>query len=379
MAKTLLARVRQELGHSQDAVIRLLLARADATNAAIATGRSLKTKLSRWENGHETPAPYYQALFRDVYGRTNEELGFPAAVEEIDDAATELADRLIVAQRIDPETVELFRRQVDNARHMDQRFGSVALLDQLRSQIGQIEDLLSHALLSSQRAPLAATLTEASTLAGWTSLDRRATQQAWQHYERAKAAAREAGSPSLLAHAQAEQAMVLVEIDQTHDAVGLVSEAVELGRTTTAPLLRAWLAATLGEVLAADGRRDDALRAFDQADELLPADPRDPALPFVFLGGTHLARWRGSAIARLGEPDAITQLTDALDGHPATFSRARASLLVDLAHAHGATGDRDAALSYAGQARRLAAQISSERQKRRLKRLTLPGTSILGA
>ncbi|ASO22042.1 tetratricopeptide (TPR) repeat protein [Actinoalloteichus hoggarensis] len=379
MAKTLLARVRQELGHSQDAVIRLLLARADATNAAIATGRSLKTKLSRWENGHETPAPYYQALFRDVYGRTNAELGFPTEDDGVDDAATELADRLIVAQRLDPETVELFRRQVDHARHMDQRFGSVVLLDQLRSQIGQMEDLLSHALLSAQRAPLAGTLTEASTLAGWTSLDRGSTTQAWQHYERAKAAAREAESPSLLAHAQAEQAMVLLEIDETGAAVELVSEAVTLGRHGVAPLLRAWLAATLGEVLAADGRRDDALRAFDEADALLPADPRDPALPFVFLGGTHLVRWRGNAIARLGEPDAIAQLTDALDGHPATFSRARASLLVDLAHAHAATGDRDAARTYAGQARRLAAQLSSERQKRRLTRLILPGTSSLGA
>jgi hypothetical protein len=49
-------------------------------------------------------------------------------------------------------------------------------------------------------------LVEASTLAGWQALDRAALGQAWTHYERAKAAAREADSPALLAHAIAEQA-----------------------------------------------------------------------------------------------------------------------------------------------------------------------------
>lgn len=47
-------------------------------------------------------------------------------------------------------------------------------------------------------------------------------------------------------------------------------------------------------------------------------------------------------------------------------------MLVDLAFAYAAAGDRDAARSYAQQARRLALQIKSDRQLRRLTRLTLP-------
>jgi len=47
-------------------------------------------------------------------------------------------------------------------------------------------------------------------------------------------------------------------------------------------------------------------------------------------------------------------------------------MLVDLAFAHATAGDRDAALEYARQARRLAAQIKSDRQLRRLSGLILP-------
>ncbi|MGH3837262.1 MAG: hypothetical protein ACRDSF_16410 [Pseudonocardiaceae bacterium] len=138
--------------------------------------------------------------------------------------------------------------------------------------------------------------------------------------------------------------------------------------------LQAWLAAAHGETLAAAGHADDARRAFDTAIGLLPADPIDPALPFLFLADAHLDRWRGHALARVGAPEATDQLTTALARLPTDFVRARTGLLVDLAYAHAAAGDRDAALAHAQQARRLAAQIKSDRHQRRLSRLVLPGS-----
>ena len=105
---------------------------------------------------------------------------------------------------------------------------------------------------------------------------------------------------------------------------------------------------------------------------MLPANPVDPALPFLFLGDSHLDRWRGNALAHVGAPDAVDQLTAALARLPADFVRARTGLLVDLAYAHAAAGDRDAALVHARQARRLTAQIKSDRQLRRLNQLVLP-------
>jgi tetratricopeptide (TPR) repeat protein len=370
---TSLQAVRRQLGYTGAQVIDLLTRRADALHLPIANKASLKTKLSRWENGKEQPSQIYRRLFREIYGRTNAELGFPDEPEE-DPEATELRARLAIARTVDPQTVEVFRHQIGHARHIDRRFGALTQLEPLRTQIDQVQQLLTYRA-GPRRPALAGALVEASTLAGWQALDRAALGQAWTHYERAKTAAREAESPALLAHATAEQAFVLIDLDETAAAVDQLTHARTMVNGTSTPLLAAWLTAAHGETLAAAGHADGARRAFDTAADLLPADPVDPALPFLFLGDTHLDRWRGNALARVGAPEAIDQLTAALAHLPNEFVRARSGLLVDLASAHAAAGDRDAALSYARQARRLASQIKSDRQQRRLNQLVLPGSS----
>ncbi|MGH3927658.1 MAG: tetratricopeptide repeat protein, partial [Pseudonocardiaceae bacterium] len=109
---TSLQAVRWQLGYTAAQVIDLLTRRADALNLPIANKASLKTKLSRWENGKEQPSEIYRRLFREIYGRTNAELGFPDEPEE-DPEATELRNRLAVARTVDRETVEVFRHQID--------------------------------------------------------------------------------------------------------------------------------------------------------------------------------------------------------------------------------------------------------------------------
>jgi tetratricopeptide (TPR) repeat protein len=371
MAATKLQTVRRQLGYSAAAVIDMMVKRADALNLPIMTATSLKTKLSNWENGHESVSlPTYRRLFREIYGRTDDELGFPPESE--DNEADELRARLAVARAVNADTVELFRQQVENARRIDHRFGGITVLDQLRGHIKQIEGLLANSTNYGRRQALARVLTDASTLAGWQALDRAAIAQAWELHEKAKAAAREAGAPSLLAHATAQQAFILIDIGEFAAAVEQLADARALAEHGAPSLLRSWLAAAHGEGLAAVGRRDDTLRAFDAASTLLPNDPVDPHLPFLFLQGAHLDRWRGHALSRLGEPNAIDQLSDALPRTPTNFTRARTGMLVDLAFAHATAGDRDAALEYARQARRLASQIKSDRQLRRLSGLIMP-------
>lgn len=372
-SKTRLQVVRRQLDYSADDVIRMLDRLAKRLDASVMSPTSLKTKLSRWENGHESVSEPYRRLFRELYGRTDEELGFPSEPDDQDVA--ELRARIAVARRVDLELLESFRLQVDHARQIDRRFGGVTMLDRLRGDIDQVSNLLGHSTLSGHREALAGVLTEASTLAGWEALDRNAHGQAWEHYERAKTAAREAMSAPRLAHATAEQAFVLIDIGETEAAAEQLAVARELAGDAAPSLLRAWLAAAHGEGLSAVGQRDDALRAFDQADQLLPAEPVDPALPFLFLGGSHLDRWRGNALSKLGEAEAIDQLTDALPRLPEAFTRARTGILVDLAFAYAAAGERDAALEHSRQARRLASQIKSDRQLRRLSGLILPGSS----
>ncbi|WP_236791849.1 tetratricopeptide repeat protein [Amycolatopsis sp. GM8] len=374
MAATKLQTTRKLRGYKAADVIRQLIVRAEQLNVPVMSPVSLKTKLSEWENGHSAVSEPYQKLFRDIYGRTNEELGFPPELE--DDDAAELRARLAVARSVDAETIDRFRKQVDDARHVDRKYGGVILLDQLRSLIRQLEQLLGYSTVHEHRAALSRVLTEASTLAGWISLDRNAIVQAWNHYERAKSAAREADDTPALAHATAEQAFVLVDLGESAQAAEQLTHARSIGQGAVPALLQAWLAAAYGEGLAVVGQRDYALRAFDDAMDGLPTDPVDPALPFLFLGDSHLDRWRGNALARLGDPDAIQQLADALPRLPAAFVRAKVGMLVDLAYAHAAADDRDGALRYSREARRLGMQIKSDRHLRRLQGLILPGSAL---
>jgi transcriptional regulator with XRE-family HTH domain len=369
----LLRQARLDRGMKQSQVVARMRTIADRMDAGAMSVSSLSVAISMWENGKRTPDAVYRKIFRELYGRTNEELGFPPdpAAEPL---AEELADHLVVAQRVDAETVELFRQQTEMARRADRRLGSAARLDQLRGHIRELEHLLRHTIIRQHREQLAAALADASTLAGWDALDGGSVRQAWEHHELAKAAARESGSAALLAHATGQQAFILMDIGDAGDALALLLEAQAIAGDRVPPLLRAWLAAALGEGHATAGDRDSALRAFDQASALLPTETTHPELAFVFLGGSHLDRWRGNVLARLGEPGAVDQLTAVLAATPADFVRARAAVLVDLAYSHSRAGARDAARDYARQARRLVSQVGSIRQRRRLERLRLPGS-----
>ncbi|WP_016697531.1 hypothetical protein [Actinoalloteichus spitiensis] len=365
--------VRREQGRTQESVIRLLTGRAHRLNIAVASESALRVMLSRWENGHDQVTnPDYQRLFREIYGRSNEELGFPAA--PVNEATEELRERLSLARNLDTSTLELFQRQINDLRSADLKFGALTVLDQLDAQVRQMEKLRGFSVSSEHRRRLSAILTDARTLAGWTALDRGSALRAWSYHEDAKVTAREAEAPHLLAHAAAQQAVILIDLGEIGQAVELMAYAREVAAGNVAPLLSSWLAAAHGEGLAAAGRRDDALRAFDQAAELLPADPVDPQLPFLLLNSGHLARWRGSALLRLGDQDTINHLESAvreLDTGSRTV-RGHTGMLVDLAYAYAAAGDRESALRHAREAKRLASQIGSDRQRQRLAALELP-------
>jgi hypothetical protein len=121
---------------------------------------SLKTKLSRWENGHEgVGLPEYRKLFREIYGRTNTELGFPP--ENVDAEAEKLRARLAAARTTDAATVEAFRQQVEHTRRIDRQFGGLTQLDQLRHQMDQVTELLEYSVGGAHRAELAAVLADA--------------------------------------------------------------------------------------------------------------------------------------------------------------------------------------------------------------------------
>ena len=296
-------------------------------------------------------------------------LGRPdvSAAGEDHDEAGRLSLRMRTAARVDPELVELLGEQVDVIRKLDRRIGAATLLTQLRQHAAHVSELLTYAVNPEIRRGLATVLADANTLAGWQSLDLGESVAAWRHYRDACEAARAAESPTLLAHTQAEQAVVLSDAGETARATELTAHACESARQSAPALLRAWLAAAHGETLAANGEQAASLHAFDAATAQLPAHPEpEPGMLYVALNDAHLARWRGHALACFGHPDAVDVLTTALTRHDPSFVRAEAGLRTDLALAHSVRAEQDQAVEYRDKAEDLAQAVGSARHLRRL-------------
>lgn len=313
-----------------------------------------------------TPRPATVKLLEHIFGVPIGELLAPPRAENEDPTAVELRQRLNTARHVDRAVIDLLHDQLNALRRLDRQMGAVVAYGEVREKMDQVRYLHSYCLTPDLRALLAGLLCELGALAGWEALDRYAMSQAWEHHEVAKRAAREAESSNLLAHVVAQQALVLAELGEVHPAVQQLDYARCLAERSAPRLLRAWLAAAYGEGLAAAGQRDEALRAFAQADALLPPDPVDPALPFLFLKGPHLDRWRGHAFARLGEPEAAPVLIRSLERLDSTFTRAETALRVDLAIAL-TTVDPTSARDQMRHAERLATEIGSARQQRRIR------------
>lgn len=332
---------------------------------------TLRITISRWENGHQRPDEVSRRVLRHLYGLSHADLDAPAPAP-LAGAAAELAARLSSSARVDDGLVSLFAENTHILRIRDRQFGAATLLDQMSGHVEEIRTYLDHSLNPDVRAGLARVLADAGALAGWQALDAGDPKRAWALYILARQAALEAGDRVLLAHALGEQAYVLLEAGRAGDARQLIGHAAALGPHP--PLLEAWLAAAEGEFAAAEGDTRSVHDAFNRARIALPSDVPDGSLPFLTLDDAHLSRWRGSALARLGDPEAITDLTAALkaiDGGP--FVRAQASLHTDLATAYAAAGDRDSARAHLKAARQLAAEVGSRRLLSRLSRVLLPG------
>ncbi|MFF3466511.1 XRE family transcriptional regulator [Streptomyces sp. NPDC002619] len=341
----------------------------------IASTASLRVYVSEWENGKRPISERYAKILRALLGVTNEELYGRqiAPAEPIQtDGYDELVTRIDAARSVSLTMVKTFMDQTELLRTVDRQMGATSLVDQMTGHLTTLEDALTFAVLPETRRPVARALAGAATLAAWQALDVGAVERAWRHYELGKRAAKEADQPMYLAHATAEQAYVLCDAGRPLIAVELVRDAQRVGGKMMSPRLQAWLYAAEAEICAKAGMPAECRRALDKAVRLLPPgdEARDPDMLSIFLNEGHLARWRGNALALLGDDDAVDDLYVALDTADPTFVRATAGLRCDLAQAHLARGEYDQAHDHLRQARLLANRTGSVRHRRRIEQLT---------
>lgn len=343
-------------------------------------------RLAYGERNGQRSSPATRRVMRQLFAHSMDELLGPPRPSGSGDAPTrpglvavpnlavdqpanaELAERIATAAHVDDTSLMLLAEQTDRLRMMDRQVSGLILRQQLDAHLATLRCLFEHTMTARYRIELAAQLADGAALAAWVALDRGDVDNAWSHHETAKLFAREAESPSLLAHAMVQQAFVLTEIGRPAGAIELAREARHMAGTAVPALLVSWLWAGEGEVLAAAGDGAGSRRAFDNAVRLLPTEGSDPELPYLQLDEAHLARWHGNALARLGDGTAIDHLYSALEA-PDNSLRALAGLHVDLAHAHTAAGDLDEAEVHISQARDFAERAGSRRQLRRIQLL----------
>ena len=217
---------------------------------------------------------------------------------------------------------------------------------------------------------LAAVLADASALAGWQAIDMGRLPRAWDHFERATAAAREAADPCLLAFAAGEQAYVLLDLHRPAEALDMVRAAYDETRAAIPHQIRGWLRAAEAEMAAAAGQESTCRHALDGAAREIGYGPSGDDLPYLALNETHLARWRGNCLVHFGDPQTADELATALDAMDGSFTRAEAGLRCDLAAALHVRGEHDEARRHLSKARELAQLTGSARQRRRIRDLT---------
>lgn len=359
---------------SQERLVREIERYARQHVLDVASTASLRVYVSEWENGKRAISKRYAVILRSLLGLTDDELFGRQAAEALSTVGgyDELINRIDSARNVSLTMVKTFMDQTELLRTFDRQMGAASLVDQMTGHLAKLEDALTFAVLPEARRPVARALAGAATLAAWQALDVGAVERAWRHYELGKRAAQEADEPMYLVHAMAEQAYVLIDAGRPALAVDLVRDAQRTGGKRLSPRLQAWLHAAEAEVCAHAGMPDDCRRALDRAAACIPpgdAD-RDPDMLSIFLNSGHLARWRGNALALIGDEEAVGSLYGALDLMDPTFVRAQSGVRCDLAQAHLARGEYDQAQEQLREARLLASRTGSVRRRRRIEQLT---------
>jgi transcriptional regulator with XRE-family HTH domain len=293
----------------------------------------------------------------------------PKTITPVSEAegAAELLRRISSARYIDSVVIQLFQDETNSIRLLDRRLGAPAVSAKLDAHMGQLQDSLHHTLTPGRRSRLALVLADAAALAGWQAIDTGRLTAAWNHFEIATAAAREADNSSLLAFAAGEQAYVLLDLSESAQALEKIRAVRGQVGNNIPHQLRCWLHAAEAEMAATAGQQDACRSALDHAAEEIghPLSTADE-LPYLALNGTHLARWRGNCLVHFGDTATISDLTAALAGMDGTFTRAEAGLRCDLAAALHATGEHHEASLHLGRASELAQLAGSSRQRRRI-------------
>jgi len=263
--------------------------------------------------------------------------------------------------RVDASTIADMEAVTAAYRRSYRQLSARTLLPQAEGQVELVRELLGGSMKETLRERLTATAGETIALVGVMLLmDLYSFDVAWSRLGNALDAAREAKVRELEAFVLGCMAFNASYTGRRVEAVDLITQARRLATEGDGATTRGWLAAVEAEVRARSGNARGCLVALEAAENALQEIQKGgPA--WVGIGAFDAAKLKGYyglCYLQLQRPqDAVTELTEALDGLDPALRKHRCTTLADLATALIRVGEIDEGCRRASQALTLAIEL----------------------
>lgn len=412
---------REELGWSQLRAVTAIRDQARAMGVEVPATSSLKTQLSRWENGHHDPDAFNRNLLVRAFGRTAIELGLERLAPGVDPLAVgrtwqegsqmstalwedDMNRRALLSlsfagaafagpalaavlntnatapaqpdggRPIGTEQVEAIRRMHARFGRLDNRFGAGEVRDAAVAYLANdVAPILRDGRFNrATGAALFTTAAELNQLVGWMSHDISAHGLGQRYLIQALNLSRSADNTALSAEILAAMSHQATYLGDGSTAVDLAQAAGQLAvrsgiaaLTAEAHVMEAHGHATLGQSAECARSLDAAEKTLDRADRA--ADP----IWIGYFDEAYLSAKFGHCFRALGDhANAIHFASNSLNmKSPSDYARGRAFNLSLLADSYARAGRVEEACDVGQQAVTATEQLHSKRAIRYLRQL----------
>lgn len=362
METTRLKAARQSRGWSQMRLIAELERVSVARGVSPPTRASLKTQVSRWENGHVEPDEVYSSLLAEVYSTTAADLGLQS------EPALWLPRPMVDGQP-SSDLVESLSGVLEEYARADNAVGPGYLIGLTVQHVTELERVAVEAR-GSLRVQILALCSRFAEFAGWLCQDAGDVLEAERLTDRALDFVEGSDDATARAYLLMRKSAIASERRDSVRALNLAEAASGSDPSRFPPQLRALLARQVAIAHATVRNQLESDRAADEALEALAVGGSDAPTHFAYCTPAYVLMETGSAAARMRMYEVATdRLSEAVATWPDGFRRDHALAHARLALVEAARGNIAAACASGKDALDLATVAPSARTRAVLKAL----------
>lgn len=349
---TRLKAVRRSRGWSQLRLITELERAGAARGIALSSRASLKTQVSRWENGHVIPDDFYAALLAEVYGSTPDDLGLHGAPPSL------VLPRQVIPTGLSVELLDSLERLLLEYTRTDNAIGPGLLVNLVTRHVEELERLVLDARgdLRLRGLVLCSRFAE---FAGWLCHDAGDLLEAERWTNRGLDYVEGLGDKNVRAYLLMRKSAIAVDRRQPARALSLADAAGTSGPVVPQVAALVQRQRSIAHALCCDAKESD--RAAETAVELVAHDANGSG-DLGYCTPAYVLMETGEAAMLLRRHDlAADRLAAALECWPDGFRRDRGIAAARLAVVEATRGNLDAACERGRDALDITAVASSAR------------------